>query len=589
MSIGIRDLSDELIVRLTNVLARRPEYGISRPSRRWLQRQEEKIRNLPKELLRPSGFFQRLAIKIADHFDPDIEIVDPRAILCATHAKLNPFLIRRIFIALAYEVTVYADPLRSWQGVSSNFELSALVGRLDSITALWTEPALFHEIYGLTPFDSHHVYVDSACEACCLAAVGASGRALADLRAALLDRKERRSGNHAQKKPPRLLLLVEAWINHLRKEGSPIDRAEECRAWSEDLLTDLRTVRPQIIAWRAEQKRHHAALRAARRPVYSELRRTKAGAAITPLTGHSRRTRNGIPIALADAGDREAQRAVASSRNSGRSVYRPDSLDAFSEVHDRQRAAYNLPTGRTPRPGAPEPARTSGLSNEAPGQSLIDQFEQEIPLDDPDEEQEFNEESYMEATRAKVQAWYSKMDGSQSVLSMVHPAFRPSIPASAVPDSLHPKKDDKSQDGRDDAATNAGWTDITVHTADPSCVGSNTRDAPRPPVPRIPSTYKPKEPYEPLNWPAPPQGRPPANNTRPSLARSDSSFISSQRHEFLVDRFKAKDSPAQLRPQSPLIPTAPSTRTSVYDRGSVTTVSNLDAESEVNEESLPPP
>ncbi|KAK5637516.1 hypothetical protein RRF57_013231 [Xylaria bambusicola] len=356
MSIGIQDLSDELIVRMATVLARRPEYGIGIPSRRWLQRQEEKIKHLPKELLRPSGL-KRLAIKIVDHIDADI--VDPQAVLCKTHSALNPFLIRRLFIALAYEVTVHTDSLRLWGGRTLNQELSALVGRLDSIVALWTAPKLFHDIYGLAPFDGHHVFVQSGCEACSLAAVGASGRALADLRATLVNRMEERQIRGSRKgssKEPRLYRVVEAWIDQLRKCRDGADRAEQCRAWSKALLVDLRMARPRIKSWRAKQKQHHAKLQGAKRPVYSELKRTSTGAKISPLppsASGKRRTRNGIPIALVDVKGAEDQRRAAKASNRRESIYRPDSLSGDSDVHRREKSARERTTSANTRPPAP--------------------------------------------------------------------------------------------------------------------------------------------------------------------------------------------------------------------------------------------
>ncbi|KAI0458554.1 hypothetical protein F5B21DRAFT_436487 [Xylaria acuta] len=509
MSIGIQDLPDELVVRITKVLARRPEYGIAVPSRRWLQRQEEKMRHLPKELLRSSNLLKRLATKIADSIDPNI--VDPRAILCKTHSNLNPFLIRRLFIGLAYEVTVHTDALRSWPGRTSAPELSAFVGRLDSIAALWTEPRLFHEIYGLAPFDGHHVFVKSACEACCLAAVGASGRALADLRAALIDRIERRRAMPSGKEP-RLYRVVEAWIDHLRKHREGVGRPEECRALSEALVDELRMARPQIEAWRAEQKQRHSILRAAKRSVYAELRRTKTGAKIAPLptsAGHRRRTRDGIPVALADVESAADQRWSAMYMNRAGSIYRPDSLSGYSEMHERQRAARDLPPG--PRPPAPEPARESGTSNGLPTQSFLNRFKQEMPINDEpgpydfEEEQEDDERDYEEEerSRVKVQEWWtnilceSRLDlghgDAKSVVSMVHPAFRPSgsrVAESALPDPLDVQKDRNppTRTSGDRGTTVSAWTDCTVYTTDPSTIQPGTENIP--PVPKIPSLYK---------------------------------------------------------------------------------------------------
>ena len=532
MSVSIQDLSDELVVRMATVLARRPEYGIAIPSRRWFQRQDEKIKQLPKELLQPSGL-KRLAIKIADHIDPNI--VDPQAVLCKTHAALNPFLIRRLFIALAYEVTVHTDALRSWEGRALEPELSALVGRLDSIVALWTAPELFHEIYGTAPFDGHHVFVKSGCEACCLSAVGASGRALADLRATLVNRMEERRGKKGPGKEPRLYRVVEAWIDQLRKRRDNADRSEQCRAWSEALLVDLRMVRPQIKAWRAKQKRRHAELRAAKCPVYTELRRTSTGARIKSLppgAGSRRRTRNGIPVAVVDSEGAEGQRRAAMSSERRESIYRPDSLAGHSEVHRRERNARGgSNSSGTTRPRAPEPARMSGPSDAPPTHAFLQRFEHEIPLDnyadnyaDPYEDENtedaagVDEADFVEQSREKVTNWFAHhvnlnyadmgdlgtsagTDDARSVLSlysMVHPAFRPAathVAASAVPEPLDLRKG-KDKDKAPIPPTAARmapseWTDCTVYSAD--LMAGDARDAREssvPPVPRIPSAYR---------------------------------------------------------------------------------------------------
>ncbi|KAI0543221.1 hypothetical protein GGR58DRAFT_14342 [Xylaria digitata] len=506
MSIGIQDLSGELVVRITKVLARRPEYGIAVPSRRWLQRQEEKMKNLPKELLRPSSL-KRLALKIADRIDPNI--VDPQAVLCKTHSTLNPFLIRRLFIALAYEVTVHTDSLRSWQGRISDPELSAFVGRLDSIAALWTAPPLFHEIYGLAPFDGRHVFVKSACEACCLAAVGASGRALADLRAALIDRMERRGGKG---KEPRLYRVVEAWIDHLRKHDDNVNRPEYCRASSESLLVDLRMARPQIKAWRAQQKKHHAELRAARRPIYAELKRSRSGAKISSLphdASRKRRTRNGIPVALVDINGAQSQRRAAMSSIRRDSIYRPDSIAGFSGIHERQKAAYSLPTEARPRPSALEPVRLSGPSVGSPTQSFLYRFEQEMPTVDEREpyddieERELDEDESVEESRVGVRDWWTSkvcrsqldlnQDDTKSVLSMVHPAFRPSAshaaaPATPTPPHSNDPETRANNPGGRRQTTASVWTDCTAYTLGPGSAEPNHTNAP--PVPRVPSEYR---------------------------------------------------------------------------------------------------
>ncbi|KAI1822708.1 hypothetical protein F4861DRAFT_378545 [Xylaria intraflava] len=617
MSINLSDMPDDLVVRLTRVLARRPNYGIAIPSRRWLESQEEKIQRLPRKLLEPSNVFQRLAIKIQDSIDPGrVPRAVPPAVLCGTHASLNAFMIRRLFIALAYEVTVYTDPLRSWQGRTSSPELSAFVGRLDAITALWIEPRLFYKVYGLAPFDNRLIFVRSGCEACCLAAVGANGQVLSDLRAALIDRMERRAANPPSPEP-RLYRFVEAWISHLRKRNEEVGRPEECRARCEALLVELRAARPQIKAWRDEQTQIHAELRAAKQPVFAELRRTSSGDKIVPLSNRSRsqrQTRNGIPIALVDIEGADAGRRAALSSSTRESIYRPDSLAGYSEVRRPRHDAYD-PHNEV-RPDAPEPVRVSGTSPGSPTESFLHRFEQEIPLDDEAGFEDDNEgprdvdgKDYAEGERSriKVQDWYSSrvvesdlwtaQDEAKSMISMVHPAFRPDscdVAPSAVPIPLQVKKDRAQGTGNPDNCPRSPvsvWTDCTAYTVNHSSISPTTGHAP--PMPRIPSEYRIHRrssessleanptmeneqkshtcfpPYvDPFmngtdpnetdssskkfktvctDWPAPPHGSSHSKRNKIDRKRflpSDSdldSKLSYRRQEFLKDRFKVKD------------------------------------------------
>ncbi|KAI1318666.1 hypothetical protein F5Y16DRAFT_116773 [Xylariaceae sp. FL0255] len=600
MSVDLSDLSDEHIARLTKVLARRPEHGVAMPSRRWLVRQEEKIKYLPKDCLRPSNPLKRLAIKIADSIDADI--LDPQAVLCKVHSSLNAFLIRRMFLALAYEVTVHTDAIRSWPTRTAEPELSAFVGRMDSISALWTSPQLFHQIYGTTPFDSRQIYVQTGCEACVLAAVGASGRILADLRAGLIDRVERRRRPADKTTPdrlPRMFRVVDSWIEHLRKKNEERDRAQECIDLSEDLLDHLRRCRPEIRHWRKEQRKIHVEKRASRQVIYSEMKKTNSGAKIIPLTSNSykRRTRHGIPVALADVEGADYQKQAAEYANDATaSIYRPDSLCDSSLVDQRQTILRDLPTG--PRPGAPEP-RLSGPSNGSPTRSFIQRFENEVSIDPYDDAETdiIDERDYEreEESREKVANWYEHrlaetqldvrdVNDHETVISMVHPAFRAELPPSnkyapsAVPAPLHIKRDRTPAPGEDNGqsgnARSSEWTDATVYTVDPteySSPPSLTHKAP--PIPRMPTAFReeqqrqqgkarespsvgstsitiglrhgsptptsgtragtPIRPPSPkpsiasskysdtaLNWPAPPQGSSPASPSVPSVPRS---------------------------------------------------------------------
>ncbi|KAI2471499.1 hypothetical protein F4781DRAFT_113374 [Annulohypoxylon bovei var. microspora] len=483
MSVDVRDLSGANVIRLTRLLSRRPEYGIAIPSRRWLIRQEEKLKSLPSELLRTSNPLKRLVIRIADSIDPTV--IDPRAILCKTHATLNPWLIRRLFLAVAYEVTVHTDTLRSWKGRRDFPIISAFIGRVDAIAALWTEPELYRECYGTPPFENHMVFVRSGCEACILSAIGANARVLADLRSILVDRIERRVPRPDRRpaKEPRLARFVDEWINHLKEE-----RAAKCIAISEDVLAELRATRSQVSKWRSRRKKQSSGSKGSRQPVYNELRTTESGHQLSSVPGSSRRkrrTRNGIPVAMVDAEGAEEQRRMAMfsmtrEAEGAKSIFRPDSMCDYSQFGPPRMAAY-------------DPANSiQGLQQELPSANgnddLYDDFEEMEDQADLDRNPEAEEKS-----RSKVTDWYAmrvaesradlSMDDTRSVLSMVHPAFQPAqaySQLSAAPPPLRLNKD--HQPNTEHLDSNTVWTDATVYTFNP--------DHGVPPVPRVPSAYK---------------------------------------------------------------------------------------------------
>ncbi|KAI2639805.1 hypothetical protein GGS26DRAFT_285452 [Hypomontagnella submonticulosa] len=473
MAMDTRDLSREGVSSLTRLLSRRPEYGIAIPSRRWLSRQEEKLKNMPSEILRSSNPLRRLVIKIADRIDPTL--VDPRAVLCKVHEKLNPWLIRRLFLVVAYEVTVHTDALRTWGGRTNFTILSAFVGRVDAIAALWTEPELYRECYGTPPFENHMVYVRSGCEACILSALGANARVLADLRSILIDRIERRRPrpDGRRGKDPRLLRYIEGWIDHL---GS--DRGMQCRAMSESVLVELRARRPLLKQWRRQRRKE--------RTSHAELKRTGSGhrlATVPKNASRGRRSRQGIPVAEVDLVGAEEQRRAAmfSMTEEGRSIFRPDSLSGHSQIGPPRMAPYD-----------PTNEQLAAYENDPYGGD-DDEDDDGYEEEPRDAGRDFQEEEW---SRRKVTDWYTtrvehsnlSADDAKSVLSMAHPAFLPDqySHASAAPSPLDFKRDrdGRSTTGRSHAASDK-WTDATVYTYDP-----NRSQTDVPPVPRVPSQYR---------------------------------------------------------------------------------------------------
>ncbi|KAI0887119.1 uncharacterized protein GGS22DRAFT_104704 [Annulohypoxylon maeteangense] len=487
MSIDVRDLSSANVTRLTRLLSRRPEYGIAIPSRRWLCRQEEKLKSLPSELLRTSNPLKRLVIKIADSIDPNV--IDPRAILCKTHTTLNPWLIRRLFLAVAYEVTVYTDTLRSWKGRKDFPIISALVGRIDAIAALWTEPDLYRECYGTPPFENHMVFVRSGCEACILSALGANARVLADLRSILVDRIERRSPRPDNRpgRDPRLARFVDEWIDHLKEE-----RAAKCRAMSDNVLAELRATRSEVTKWRSKRKKECKRSKGGRRPIYTELKITDSGhqlSSIPDTSRYRRRTRNGIPVAMVDPEGAEEQRRMAmfsmtQEAEGTKSIFRPDSMCDFSQVGAPRMAAYDPTNSMNGR--QQDSHSVSGNAD------IYDDYEEMDGEADFDRNLEEEEKS-----RSKVTDWYAtrlaeshadlSADDARSVLSGVHPAFQPPKSYSHLSASPLPLRINKEHQPSVEHADNQSvWTDVSVHTLNPNVAGPD-QDAP--PVPRVSSIY----------------------------------------------------------------------------------------------------
>ncbi len=196
---------------------------------------------------------------------------------------------------------------------------------------------------------------------------------------------------------PRLLRIVEIWIDHLGPE-----RAAIAREMSDRSLAMLRHYRREIEATRRPRPRpgrshshhhsqhHHQQRRQSRRPIPV----SRAAAVATPEEAAELRRR-------ADEFRRSTSHSNSGGRARGASVYRPDSLaGATSQVGSFDVDHMPPPPmcgigprgniisggggggGRNARPGAPEPAdRFSGTSGDAPTRSFIRRFEREVHVD----------------------------------------------------------------------------------------------------------------------------------------------------------------------------------------------------------------
>lgn len=518
------DLSKDDVADLTRVLSRRPDYGIARPSTRWLSRQQSKIESLPKSLLRTTNLLHRLTISVAarierlDENKDGQKILPPSAILCHTHHPLNPYLIRDILLHLANECSGdYTNALRAWPGKTP--ALAAFLTRIDSINAYWMSKEAFQATFGAPPHDERFVRVLSNCEACILAAIGANGRTLSDLHAWLKIRREankkynedaKKRGSRRRKRSPRLHRLVEAWISHMKP-----DDAEAVYRGSHVLVPELRS------AWSILEKAREQLRQEARQTsVHREIHLSKDG---SPAEVRQR-TRDGLPMPKADL-EASALQSNMASLHKGldvKSVYRADS------VVDEEL--------RPQRPGAPEPQRYSSgaRSDEPPRESFIRDFEREIPSNpyatdggyfDETYEHEFDERDPEAEARsvAAVRDWYARMAMNQTQTNLnemepnsIHPAFqacqdadlgRPGYAAaSAVPQPLRLKKDvytsasadcpkqacdevGVSSPGLKNCDTKTEWTDATVYTTASASKQAGVGLGSAPPMPQIPTQY----------------------------------------------------------------------------------------------------
>ncbi|KAL2107318.1 hypothetical protein VUR80DRAFT_5412 [Thermomyces stellatus] len=240
----VRDLKDAHLDKLTYMLALPPQFGTSRPSRKWLLTQAETIPALPKTVLRPSKLIPRLAVKITEACTTPA--LPPAAVLCSTHRNLHPWLVRALFNLLAAEVTMRCDRLRKYEpeeGDDRGAEAKIVMAILVSVNALWLEDEhfkmLFGERAGAWAAKLHRV--EGGCEACILAAVGARGELLAALRANMVAR--------AHGSDPRLLRVVESWIRWFGGE-----QARSLLAESDKMAKAVRRARRAVRTLRRKER-----------------------------------------------------------------------------------------------------------------------------------------------------------------------------------------------------------------------------------------------------------------------------------------------------------------------------------------------
>ena len=259
---GVRELAR--LLRLPGL----PPHG--QPHADWLASQKSMVENeIPSVLKRP--FFlvwmDKLEMLLVPAFHKNGL---PIGRLCASHSRLDPTLIGWVVALLQFEISNRIDRYRRYLNevalVSAGargsratcFDLRGQfrvddevekmvrehIERLSGIASLYMSPDEFCAYYGNNIGSQHRFTCPIKCPACMLSVIG--GRA--DLLIALRANLRARNG----KKTPRLLRLIEVWIdNYDRVEKCGGKFANEARRHSDALLDKLNMVRRVL----AEKKR----------------------------------------------------------------------------------------------------------------------------------------------------------------------------------------------------------------------------------------------------------------------------------------------------------------------------------------------
>ncbi|KAL2693707.1 hypothetical protein Neosp_000270 [[Neocosmospora] mangrovei] len=226
---------DPDVHQLTGLLCMPRGNDFSSPSQEWLDDQARCIGQLGKLLRRSNKLLARISSRL-DQFR-----TRPKAAqLCKAHHGLNPKLIRRHMLHIIAECTKRIDRLRHWQRrVPFPANVRAWLKRLDAVTGMWMGAKVFRAVFGYAQVASCPKPVKNGCEACIMSAIGGQDQALLDLRASLVSR----TGGYGRRssKEPRLLRLLESWIDHFGR-----DRADAIRRQSDMLADTLRAVRLQV-------------------------------------------------------------------------------------------------------------------------------------------------------------------------------------------------------------------------------------------------------------------------------------------------------------------------------------------------------
>lgn len=193
--LGVLDLSRAELQSLIKVLDAEPELEVfpfyTKDTHIQIQ---DSIRILP------SGLHKRCSIRSL----PCASI--PAGTLCATHRRLNPYIISHISRLIKREVEDHLDLVTTWYSGDLIPPLKDTVQCLRSLRGMWCDPISDH-----TPPSETVPRQQNKCEACMIARVISNLEYLQNLSAALRSRTRERCSARA---PPKLSRVIQEALNN---------------------------------------------------------------------------------------------------------------------------------------------------------------------------------------------------------------------------------------------------------------------------------------------------------------------------------------------------------------------------------------
>lgn len=214
----LRDVPSSALPDLTRVLCLPYDENIPKPSKPWLKRQRQDVKGLDSSLKRPHNPITRLFI-FGGH--KSMSYCPRSSTLCHAHKKLDARVIHNLLLMIAAETCEQVAPLRRFNiEVKLHAQVTSWLRRMALLGGLWSTREAFHfnyrfeyklcdELMDLQLTSLSNLEERNLCHACNLAAIGGRSRALMDLRAGLLARREL-YGNGS--KANRLIFFIDAWI-----------------------------------------------------------------------------------------------------------------------------------------------------------------------------------------------------------------------------------------------------------------------------------------------------------------------------------------------------------------------------------------